>query len=102
MKSATNVGDMFKNNTALTTIAGFQNLGKAFVSSSGTHILSLLESRNLTKQSVLNIINTVSAPDDTTVTDSEIILHPDVYALLDASDIAIATAKRWSVTTRIS
>jgi len=98
MKSATTVTNMFTNNTALTTVAGFQNLGKAFTGSNADgHTLNLAGSPNLTKQSVLNIFNTISAPDDVNCNNSKIILHSTVYALLDASDIAIATAKRWSV-----
>lgn len=45
----------------------------------------------------MNIINNVAAPDDTACNDATIKLNATVYGLLDASDIAIATAKNWSV-----
>ena len=46
----------------------------------------------------MNVINNLAAPDDTTVTDATLQLSAAQYALLSAEDIAIATAKNWSVT----
>ena len=80
----------------LTSLGGFLQLGKAFTSG-GTHLLDL-PLHNLTKTSVMNVINNLSAPDDSTVVDATLKLHANAYALLDASDIAVATAKNWSVT----
>lgn len=99
-----NVYFAFSYQTGLTTIGGFINLGKAFKSTglSIHHLLDFTSSntsdfRNITKQSVMNIINNLAAPDDPDVNDATLKLNATVYALLDASDIAIATAKRWSV-----
>lgn len=46
----------------------------------------------------MNVINNLAAPDDTNVTDATLQLSATSYALLTAEDIAIATAKNWSVT----
>lgn len=83
----------------LKNIGGFVNLGKAFVSTdaSDNHMLDLSGGTQITKQSLMNIINNLAAPDDTTCTDATLKLSATSYALLDASDIAIATAKNWSV-----
>lgn len=45
----------------------------------------------------MNVINNLAAPEDTTVVDATLKLSATSYALLDASDIAIATEKGWSV-----
>lgn len=94
------VDSMLSKCTAITTLGGFTNLGKSF-SSSGTssmHTLDLSSSTVLTKQSIMNVINNLAAPDDTAVTDASLKLSDASYALLDASDFAIATAKNWTVT----
>lgn len=41
----------------------------------------------------MNVINNLSAPDDTAVSDATLRLSATSYALLDAADIAVATAK---------
>ena len=46
----------------------------------------------------MNVLNKLSAPDDTAVLDATLTLSAESYALLDASDIAVATAKNWAVT----
>ena len=102
LQSVTSVMSMFSTQAKypyLTDgIAGFDKLGKAFTgTSSSNHTLDLSSMEALTKTSVMNIINHLSAPDDATCTDATLKLSAASYALLDASDIAIATAKRWSV-----
>lgn len=94
-----NVSQMFGSTNnffakAVTTLGGFTNLGKAFTgTSSSQHTLSFQYNVGLTKQSIMNVINNLAAPDDTTCTDATLKLSAASYALLDASDIAIATAK---------
>lgn len=113
--SVTNVAYMFSNNAFFyndantqVTFDGFTNLGKAFTGASSTnHTLDLSgigKSKQaqadvivLPKQSIMNIINALAAPDDTNCNDATLKLGTKYYNLLDASDIAIATAKRWSV-----
>lgn len=96
--NVTDVEGMFNKQVHLTNLAGFTNLGKSFTGVSSTpHILDVSDSTVLTKQSIMNVINNLAAPDDTTATGMTLRLSATSYALLDASDIAIATAKNWSV-----
>ena len=90
---------VFNNQSKLTTLGGFVNLGKAFTTTAvpNAHLLDLSLAASLTKQSIMNVINNLAAPDDTTINDATLELSATSYALLDASEIAIATAKRWSV-----
>ena len=88
----------------LTTVGGFVNLGKAFSSSyqSSHHLLDFTStlssaSANLDHTSLMNIINNLAAPDDTNVNDATLKISSTCYNLLTAEEIAIATAKRWSV-----
>lgn len=102
--NVTNISTLFGNSSSnmckkLTTLAGFTNLGKAFVSTdaASNHLLNFQYNTVLTKQSIMNVINNLSAPDDATCMDATLKLSATCYALLDASDIAVATAKNWSV-----
>lgn len=79
---------------SLTTLGGFTNLGKAFTGANANyHTLNLSISTKLTKESVMNIINNLAAPDDTSVTNAKLQLSSTTYDLLSEDDIAIATAK---------
>lgn len=89
-------GFSFTNCTALTTIGGFINLGKALEARQQTFDLSA--STLLTKESIMNVINNLAAPDNTNITGTTLLLSATSYALLTEEDIAIATAKNWSVT----
>lgn len=105
LSKAENVKNMFGAGSlaasSLTTLGGFTNVGKAFKStdSAVSHLLdlSLRGTVRLTKQSIMNVINNLAAPDDANCTDATLKLAAASYALLDASDIAIATAKNWTV-----
>lgn len=106
LSKAENVKNMFGAGSltasSLTTLGGFTNVGKAFKSTdpAANHLfdLSLRSTVSLTKQSIMNVINNLAAPDDANCTDATLKLAASSYALLDASDIAIATAKNWTVT----
>ena len=112
--SVTRVDSMFGGNaffyndeSTQVTFDGFTNLGKAFTgTNSSYHTLDLSGIGRvkaayadivIPKQSIMNIINALAAPDDTTCNDATLKLGAKYYNLLDASDIAIATAKRWSI-----
>lgn len=88
----------FPNSANLTTLAGF-NVGGGLKGSVPLNpMITLTANTQLTKQSLLNVLNTV--PDRTGFsTSGTIALSTTSYALLDASEIAIATAKNWTVTT---
>lgn len=92
------VQGMFDYCANLTTLGGFTNLGKAFTGTNATtHTFNLSKSTLLTKESIMNVINNLAAPDDTTCNDATLKLSATSYALLTEEDIAIATAKNWSV-----
>lgn len=98
LSKATTIQDFLSNCSGLTTLGGFTNLGKAFTgTSANAHTLNLSSSTLLTKESIMNVINNLAAPDDTAVTDATLKLSAESYALLTAEDIAIATAKNWTV-----
>lgn len=88
-------GFSFTNCTALTTLGGFINLGKALEVSQ--QVFDLSKSTLLTKESIMNVINNLAAPDNTDITGTTLLLSATSYALLTEEDIAIATAKNWSV-----
>lgn len=99
MTNAISVLNTFSNCSSLTTLGGFTNLGKAFTgTNTNAHTLNLSASTVLTYQSIMNVINNLAAPDDANCNDATLKLSAASYALLSAEDIAIATAKRWSVT----
>lgn len=99
LSKATTIQDFLSNCSGLTTLGGFTNLGKAFTgTSANAHTLNLSSSTLLTKESIMNVINNLAAPDDTAVTNATLKLSAESYALLTEEDIAIATAKNWSVT----
>lgn len=95
----------YNNSDTQVTFDGFTHLGKAFTGTQSTyHTLDMSRIGGasssdivIPKQSLLNIINALSAPDDSNCNDATIKLKAAHYNLLDASDIAIATAKRWSI-----
>lgn len=97
MTSATEVYNTFYYCGELENIAGVTNCGKGFTGSSFYHNLSFSSSLKLTKQSCLNIFNTIYDMTQTSVTDAKITLHANTKALLSADDIAIATAKGWTI-----
>lgn len=95
--SVRSVEYMFSGQNNLTTLGGFTGLGLAFNTGGGgavSHTLDLSDSSVLTKASIMNVINEFGTA---TSQDATLKLSATSYALLDASDIAIATAKNWSV-----
>ena len=95
------------NISSTSTIGGFINLGKAFLStdSSAYHLLNFTaqissSDATLNHDALMNIINNLAAPDDTACTDATLKLDTVSYGRLSAEDIAIATAKNWSIISR--
>lgn len=97
MSSVPNVGYMFYYCSNLTNLDGFTNLGAGFTGTSSNHNLTFSYTSKLTKQSCLNIFNTIYDMTNTSVTDAKITLHATTKALLSADDIAIATSKGWTI-----
>lgn len=60
LDSATNIANMFNRCSSLTTLGGFQNLGKAYDTTSNenrnTYKLDLSYATNLTEQSIINVL----------------------------------------------
>ena len=88
-----NVQEFLGNNTTITTLGGFKNLGAAsgFL---GSNKGFLDGCANLTYTSIMNVINNLAKPRG----ENELKLHTNVLAKLSNSDIAIATNKGWVIT----
>lgn len=88
---------MFYECYNLKNINGLQNLGGGFTSN---RTLDLSHSNLLTVESVQNIINNLYNLNLLkTVYTGTIKLHPDVFALVPADYIELATSKNWIITT---
>lgn len=88
----------FNNSPNVTTIGGFTNLGASFANSYNACNIYLNSLSQLTKQSILNVFNTIADRTSFPSTAKGIIyLSAAQYATLTEEDIAIATAKNWSV-----
>lgn len=89
---------MFDYCTDLTNVGYLTNMGKGFIS--GTVVtLSLSYCSKLTKESCMNIINSLYDLNlNSSYTNAAYLkFHATPYALLSADDIAIASAKGWTV-----
>lgn len=97
--NVTNVGNMFGSVNTVKNLGGFKDLGKSFTGSSGTnHNINISEANvPLTRESCLNLFNSVYNMNLTSVTDAKITLSSTTKALLSAEDIAIATNKGWII-----
>lgn len=88
---STSVGSTFSGCSKLTNIDGLFNLGESFT---GTTTISLANSPLLTRESCLNIFNTIyDFIGNGSTYRPTLDLHQDVLAQLSEEDIAIATAK---------
>lgn len=87
---------IFEGCAALKNVGGLTDLGATFTTATTQEkrTLTLSDSPILTKESVLNIFNSVATLDGI---NGYIKLHSDVLAQLSSDDIAIATAKGWIV-----
>ena len=96
--SCTQVGHLVPASTTLTDLAGFRNLGKASTISGADGNYFLYQTPNLTYESLTNVINMLydrAANGLSTVT---IKLHTNHMAMLNESDILVATNKGWILT----
>ena len=93
--SVTNIDNLFgySNITTLTDLGGFKNLKIDWGSNYGLALLP-----NLTYQSIMNVINNLydfRANGETTTRTLKI--NSNTYALLSEEDIAVASAKGWTI-----
>ena len=94
-RGVTNINYSFTSTSLLEDIGGFVDLG---YSVNSNQELILRNNYNLTKQSVLNIFNTIADVTSKPYT-FKIILYSTVFNNLSEEDIAIATDKGWIITT---
>lgn len=95
-----NVQGMFYNNSSLKTLGGLKDIGKAYTGSSVNYTsynLNLTMSSNLTKQSLLNVINGLYDLASHNKPAQGLFLGDVNLAKLTAEEIAIATNKGWNV-----
>lgn len=89
------VANAFSSCTGLVNIDGLFNLGESFTTSPN---INLSNSSLLTRESCLNIFNTIyDFIGNGSTYRPTLDLHQDVLARLSEEDIAIATAKGWTV-----
>ena len=99
-KNNKNVQGMFYNNSSLKTLGGLKELGKAYTGSSVNYTsynLNLTTCTNLTKQSLLNVINGLYDLASHNKAAQGLFLGDVNLAKLTAEEIAIATNKGWNV-----
>lgn len=99
-KNNKNVQGMFYNNSSLKTLGGLKDIGKAYTGSSvnyASYNLNLTMSSNLTKQSLLNVINGLYDLASHNKPAQGLFLGDVNLAKLTAEEIAIATNKGWNV-----
>lgn len=95
-----NVQGMFCNNSSLKTLGGLKELGKAYTGSSVNYTsynLNLTMSSNLTKQSLLNVINGLYDLASHSKPAQGLFLGDVNLTKLTAEEVAIATNKGWNV-----
>lgn len=98
---------MFNGCTALTNLGGFLNLGKAFTTksnNSSSYTLSLSPCKNLTHDSLMNVINnlydlnlTYDVANGGTLYTQKLVLGSTNIAKLSSSELEICTQKGWVV-----
>lgn len=99
-KNNKNVQAMFNYDSNLTTLGGLKDLGKAYTGSSVNYTaynLNLTTCTNLTKQSLLNVINGLYDLASHNKAAQGLFLGDVNLAKLTAEEITIATNKGWNV-----
>lgn len=96
----TNIQGAFANMTSLINFGGAKNLGKAYINSTENYymyILNLSASSDLTKESLLNVINGLYDLSSADKPAQQLILGDTNLSKLTAEEIEIATNKGWNV-----
>lgn len=101
--NVTTINSIFYNCRELTTLGGFENLGKAYLTTQlanyNYYTLNLQESSSskITHESLMNVINNLYDIATKGVKTQKLVLGSKNLAKLTAEEIAIATNKGWSV-----
>ena len=94
-------GEIFDDCSRLINVGGLQNLGQAYSTTSSVnntdYYLSLIDNKQLTHDSLMNIINNLYDIATKGVKTQKIYLGSTNMAKLTAEEIAIATNKGWTV-----
>ena len=95
----TTINGMFMYNNNLRHLGGFLNLGQSINTSSSlaNGTLDFRSAKLLTKESVLNVFNTIGKK-GSNAEQLTIYLSSDTMSLLTSDDITIATTKGWVIT----
>lgn len=96
--SCTQAAHLVPSSTVLTDLGGFRNLGKASTISGADGNYFLYQTPNLTRESLMNVINMLYDRASNGLSTVTIKLHTNHMALLSEEDIAIATNKGWILT----
>ncbi len=99
--TVTEIRNAFSYCNELTTLGGFINLGQAYLTTAiainTQYILSLSDSKKLTHDSLMNVINGLYDIATAGCNTQQLTLGSTNIAKLTAEEIAIATNKGWSV-----
>lgn len=96
--SCTQASRLVPSSSVLTDLGGFRNLGKADSLEGTNSNYFLYQTPNLTKESLMNVINMLYDRASNGLSTVTIKLHTNHMALLSDEDIAIATNKGWILT----
>lgn len=101
MSRADDIYNMLDGCSSLTTLEGFLNLGYGYSTSQSTnyssYTLDLSNSTQLTKQSLLNVINNLYDIKTKGCNAQKLVLGSTNIAKLSSSEISVATSKGWTV-----
>lgn len=100
MGSANSLSSMLASCSALTTLGGFKDLGKAYTSSTvnySSYKLDLSSATKLTHESLMNVINNLWDLAGNNQKSQSLVLGSTNLAKLTEEEIAIATNKGWNV-----
>ena len=99
--SVTNIDSIIYNCSNVTTLGGFINLGKAYLTTqsanNSAYTLNLSYSNNLTHDSLMNVINNLYDIATAGVQPQQLVLGSTNLAKLTEDEIALATNKGWTV-----
>lgn len=99
--SVIDVENMFYNCYNLKTLGGFKNLGKAYETTQSAnysrYTLYLAYSRNLTHDSLMNVINNLYDIASKEIKTQQLVLGSTNLAKLTVEEVAIGTSKGWSI-----
>ena len=96
-----NIYWLFRDAKNITNLGGFRNLGEAYLTTQSANYsnyqLFLSNNKNITHDSLMNIINNLYDIKTKGVKQQQLVLGTTNLAKLTAEEIAIATEKGWTI-----